>query len=369
MATALANTVNFVRRFLIISALLVLAYFLLTFGLGILKGFSPFGGEATPKAEGRFSQLPALSFRNLPNSPKEDTTTFALETVSGLLPTFPDLLPVFPIQTPKRSLLVAEKAKELANVLGFTGQPTIVSPSEYLWEKKDQSLQLRMSILTLNYVISPTKSQTFLPNLLPNEETLKTFARNFLSQARPFDKSFDENKTTVSWLRFNGQTLVKAESLSEADAARVDFFRTVKIGEVSYPLLTTNPQESSVQVFFRGGQGVPYEINYTFWPYDFTQGSTYPLKNVSLAWEKIKKGQATIVLLSGKIIDYLTLTQRPEIRNVTIREIKMAYFDDKARQSFLQPIYVFSGQADFKNGESSEIVLYVPAVDERWVIK
>lgn len=370
MATSLTNTVNFVHRFLLIAALLLLAYFLFNSGLDFLRGLSPFGSTATTaKAGVGFGPLPPLSFKNRVLTPKAETVVYTLETMSGLLPNFPVLLPVFTVQTPKKSLLASERAKDLAAALGFAGQPTIISPSEYLWEKPSQTLRLKMNILTLNYRLTTTQLFPFIPGQLTTEEKLKDAARTFLSQARPLDKNFADGKATVVWLRFNGQSFVKAESLSEADAARVDFFRTVKIGETSYSLLTILPQESLVRVYFQGGRKNPYEVDYTIWPYDFDKGSTYPLKNVNLAWEEIKRGQSPVVYLSSKDIDYLKLRQPPDFKNVTVREVKLAYFDDESRQSFLQPIYVFSGQADFKNGESAEIITYVPAVDERWVVK
>lgn len=370
MATSLTNTVNFIRRFLFVSVLLLLSYFLLTFGLDILKGLSPFGKQmASPKAGVGFGQLPPLSFTNRLTTPKAETANYILETVSGRLPNFPVLLPVFPVQTPKKSLLASARAQELAVSLGFSEQPAIVSPSEYLWEKKSQNLQLRMNILTLNYKLTTTQLLPLLPGQLSSEEKLKEAAQTFLSQARPLDKSFDGNKTTVVWLRFNGQNFNKVESLSEADAARVDFFRTVKLGEIAYPLLAAPPQESLVRAYFKGGQKGPYEVDFTVWPYDFEKSSTYPLKNTKTAWEEVKQGLSVIVFLSSKDINYLQLTQRPDFKNITVRQLQLAYFDDEARQSFLQPVYVFFGQADFKNGESAEIITYVPAVDERWIVK
>lgn len=370
MATSLTKTVNFVRRFLIITVLLLLTYFLFNFGLDLFRSLSPFGRTATTaKADVGFGQLPPLPFKSRPFTPKAETVTYTLETISGRLPNFPTLLPVFPVQNPKKSLLASERAKDLAATLGFSGQPAVLSPSEYLWEKISQKLQLRMNILTLNYNLTTTQLLPFIPGQLADEEKLKNTAQNFLSQARPLDKSFAESKTTVVWLRFNGQAFNKVESLSEADAARVDFFRTVMSGETAYPLLAIPPQESLVRAYFKGGQKDPYEVDFTVWPYDFEKSSTYPLKNVKLAWEELKKGQATVVFLNSKDINYSKLPQMPDFKNITIRNVQLAYFDDETRQSFLQPIYVFSGQADFKNGESAEIITYVPALDERWVVK
>jgi hypothetical protein len=173
----------------------------------------------------------------------------------------------------------------------------------------------------------------------------------------------------VVWLRFNGQTFNPVGSLSEADTARVDFFRLLKYGQSEYSLLTIPPQESLVRTYFKGGQKDPYEVDFTVWPYDFEKGSTYPLKTATRAWEEIKQGLSPIVFLSSKDIDYLPLAARPDFKSLTLREVELAYFDAEARQSFLQPIYVFSGQADFKNGESAAVIIYVPAVDERWVVK
>lgn len=370
MATALTETVNSIRRIIIIAGLLLLAYFLFTFALDFLKGLTPLGkGPTAPRADVRFGKLPTPALKNLIASPKAETAVYTLETVNARFPDFPALLPVFPVQTPGKSILAAERAKEIAALLGFTGQPTFVSPIDYLWEKPAQGIELRMNIITLNYRITTRQILPLAAGLLPGEDHLKNTAQNFFGLARPLDKSFAENKTGIEWLRFNGQTYSKAESLSEAEAARIDFFRTVKIGGISYLLRTVPPQESLVSAYFKGGQKDPYEINFTIWPYNFEQGATYPLKNVSLAWEELKKGQGAVVSLSSRDINYSKLPQRPEINTVTLRDIQLAYFDEAARQNFLQPIYVFSGQAELKNGESAEIIIYVPAVDEKWIVK
>jgi len=75
--------------------------------------------------------------------------------------------------------------------------------------------------------------------------------------------------------------------------------------------------------------------------------ATYPLLPVQEAWNNLLAGKGYI---AKKITD-----------KVTVRRITLAYFESNQPQKFLQPVYLFEGDAGF--------MAYVQAVDPKMVIE
>lgn len=367
MAT-LTETAHLLRRGLIFTVLIIFAYFAILFGSGLISGFvSPKDNKQIIKADVSFGKLPFLHLGGKTATPKSEETTYILETVTGDFPQTPFLLPVFPLKEQPVDILASDEAINLALNLGFPNEPKVLSPTEYLWEISEQTL--RMNILTKNYAINPKYEIIFPKGKLTDAAAIMNNAKVNISTGRSLDASFPDNLISIALLRREGTELKPAPSPLEAEVARVDFFRSVEVEKQEYRLLTGRPQESLVYLLLGGGKGQPFVKNFITWNYDFKRGATYPLRTLGTAWEEIKSGLGTITLLFGKNSDYLKTGNLPEIKTITIRQIEIAYFDEEIMQNFLQPIYVFSGQADLTNNERVEIIIYSPAVDQNWIVK
>lgn len=365
---SLTETAHLLRRGLIFAVLLILAYFVISFGSGFVsRMFAPGGGSQVITAEVRFGKLPFLHLGGKQATPKSEATTYILETVTGDFPQTPFLLPVFPLQEQPVDILASDEAINLALNLGFPNEPKVLSPTEYLWEMADQTL--RMNILTKNYAVNPKYEVIFPKGKLTDATAIMNNAKAAIGTGRSLDTSFTDNLISVSLLRREGTELKPAPSPLEAEVARVDFFRSVEVDKQEYRLLTGHPQEALVYLLIGGGRGQPILKNFITWNYDFKRGATYPLRTLSTAWEEIKTGLGTVTLLSGKSGDYTKTGNLPEIKTITIRQMEIAYFDEEIMQNFLQPVYVFSGQADLTSNERVEITIYAPAVDPNWIVK
>ena len=79
------------------------------------------------------------------------------------------------------------------------------------------------------------------------------------------------------------------------------------------------------------------------------ENTTYPIKNVSQAFDLLKKNKAYIAGYFGT---------QTEIR---IKDIYLAYYLGEEKQQYLMPVYVFSGKDGF--------TAYVPAVSDTWMLK
>jgi hypothetical protein len=74
--------------------------------------------------------------------------------------------------------------------------------------------------------------------------------------------------------------------------------------------------------------------------------ATYTLKPSSQAWEELTSGK-------GYILKYPAIGT-----TVTVRSIRLAYYDSFEPQTYLQPIFVFEGDEGFMG--------YVAAVASAW---
>lgn len=371
MAT-LTETAHFFRRALVIGVLVLLGYFILNFGFGLIMNLiSPAPKHPLIPVEVRFGKLPQPNLGTGNKPPKEGTVTYTLETISGGFPSLPAALPVFAVTLPKVNLLVTQRAVDTAARLGFNQEAQTLTPIDYLWRQPDRQQTLKINILTGNFTLTSNLETAliFPPGKLPQSEGLALGARNWLANSRALDKSFSDNSAAVTLQKQIDNQLVKADGYSEAEVARVDFFREVTYNGEAYRLLTIKPQESLLYLLFGGGRGDPYLISSTIWNYDLEKGSTYPIKPSETAWKDMRTGLGAVVALTKDNLTDYPFDRMAEIKTITIRDVSLAYFDEGVMQNYLQPVYVFSGQADLKNGERLSIVIYVPAVNAQWLVK
>jgi hypothetical protein len=112
----------------------------------------------------------------------------------------------------------------------------------------------------------------------------------------------------------------------------------------------TPPQfnQAQVQITLSGAAGKErrfVSVNYVFWPVDYENFATYPLRSGQQAFEDLKNGDGAVV--SGS----------PQ--KAIIRRVSLAYYDPAEHQDFFQPVYIFEGDNNF--------VAYVPAVEKAWI--
>ena len=141
---------------------------------------------------------------------------------------------------------------------------------------------------------------------------------------------------------------MKAVAAVEADFIRINLTRP-NINE--RPIMDPHPPRALISGLFSGisRQGSKLvSVEYTYFPVDQEKYATYPLKTPEQAWEKVKNG------------DYFLAAYQPSKNNeVKIRKVSLAYFNPPKVTRFLQPIYLFEGDQNFK--------AYVPALPPEWI--
>lgn len=288
-----------------------------------------------------WGKLPTLHFPEKPGLP---AFSYALQTATGELPNFTNQMPVYFMPKQQISFLKLEEAQGLASTLRFSGSGVPLSETIYRFSREGTSLTLDINTvnktLSVNYRLSDTPE---LLTLKPkSQEDAAREARSFLSSASLLTEDLQKGTTSLEFLRVDGDQLVTASSLSEANFVRVNFFRQ-PVGEV--PVVTPNRKKANVWFLVTGSEDRDLRIiagEYHYFPIDLAQSSTYPLKTAQAAWDELVTGKAYIA-------HYPAIDTK-----ITVRKIYPAYYDSGTAQGFLQPVVVFEGDGGF--------VAYVSAV-------
>ena len=351
--TELTRVAIATRKTIKYGVLAIFAFLLLRslffFGLRLYKGFFP---DPPPEPTVAFGTLPEIAF---PDN-TSDVPNLILQTPSGELPVFPDQLYVYFMPNLSSNLFSLENAQALATRLGFTGQRTKNSDTQYTFSQGSVPSELKLDIVTGAFSISYDLTQDSSPfdtrPLAP--EVSANNVKNFLSSAGLLAEDLT-GPTTHEFLKRDGDRLVSAISLSAADFVKVNLNRKGFLGNdfVNPPLdnlpsVTPRQDQSNVWFIVSGARQREKQIiagEYHYFPVDEEKKSTYPIKTAQQAWDELKAGNAFIAGSSEQDGD------------IAIRRVYLAYYDPGVESSFLQPIVVFEGDGGF--------VAYVSAVTTR----
>lgn len=347
MATLHVVTVQ-TRKLLVFIALIVAGILTIIMLVNIVKflAFTFFPPPKTPPTVA-FGKLPALSFPPTGNTMQY---SYTLNTLSGDLPIFSDRAKVFKIQTSQSDLLALNKAKQKVGLVGFSSSPVELSPTDYQWTNDDElTKKLTLNINTYNFLIDSsyiTDPTVEAATNLPDENASIDLVNNFLSTFTLLPTDLDSGKTKVSLFAVQNGGLLPATSLSSSQIVRVDLFQKDVNG---LPIYYDMPSFSTMNFLVGGGINEPQIVNAHFTHFQISGDSaTYPIITSQDAYNLLKENKAYIA--SGLIT-----------KDVTIRNVYLAYYMSEVPQAFLQPIVVFQGDSGF--------FAYIPAVRGEWVNK
>jgi hypothetical protein len=236
-----------------------------------------------------------------------------------------------------------------AGDLGFNSKPSEVKYGVYEFKNDSLNQTLTMNVLDGSFNLKyPYESDQLLlnPEKMPTKEEAITIAKGYLSGANKYPTDLSEGEKKVSYWKISFDGLKSVSSLSEANIIRVDFFRT-NIAD-NLKIVSGDVNSASVSVLVTGSQlegKKIVEVNYKYTQIDREIFSTYPIKTPEQAWTDLNAG------------NYWPASD-VETKDVTIRQMYLAYFEPISLTNYLQPIYVFEGDGNF--------VGYVSAVTEKY---
>ena len=311
----------------------------------ILATYARLNPPPPPPPTVRYGKLPKLNF---PTSVGEATPEIKLETIEGSLPSnLPNTAKVYLVSI-NRSLLFAEdRARDKAKRLGFTTD--FVRMDEQVYRFVHQSEPAEMVVNSISggfaYRLDWTQDKVIpTSHAVPVGNAAVGEAKSWLSQLGLLPPELAEGSGVFSYFVAAGSAMVPTDLFYEANFTRVDLFRANK-NELR--IMAAGGNTSPVAIIFTGVGGPRRVIsaNYQYSDTQDTEFATYPLKGIQSAWEELVAGKG-----------YLAKRVGPK---VTVRKVGLAYYEANEPQNFLQPVYVFQGDAEF--------VGYVQAVADEYV--
>ncbi len=347
MAT-LTETAYYARKTISYGAIGIVAFFitrgLLLAGIAYYRKLHP---PPPPPPTVLFGKLPAIVYPEK----SQPALIYRLETVTGSTPDLGDRATVYFMPVRQANLLALDRMKNLAKILNFDSEPEQLSPTRYKWWRDNPlPTALTADIISGSFELLAswqTDNTILTQKNLPDGGQAVYEAQNFLQNAGLLANDLLTGKTTITWLKTDVRDLIKAMSLSEADFVRIDFFRAPINDLIVY---TPNIERGVVSLVFSGNRTTGkrvVELNYNYFPVNYDQSATYPIKSSSQAWEELQANQGFVAGVD------------PEADNVVVRKISLGYFDSPIPQHYLQPVYVFEGDGNF--------VGYVSAIDASWI--
>lgn len=290
--------------------------------------------ENTPDA--KFGILPKLP---LPKS-KSDSSKYeySIDTQTGNLPSnFPKIVKVYFIPQIGTTLLASSRAKELAQKLNFNQDPQVLSPILYKFsDSEDGELVINLNSGNFYYKRKLPDISQNQDNSLPEPEKLAQEFKNYLSNKNLLKTGLAEGKVFIS---FDKGTRL------ESSFAYVSIIPS-EIEKI--PVVTPEFNKGLVKVTMTKAYDAKYrflELDYTYWEKDSENFSTYPIKDLSFAFEQLKSGKGTVVI-------------EPNSKKISLSNIYLAYFMMRDYFEYLEPVYVFEGE---------NFVSFVPAIEDQYL--
>lgn len=288
----------------------------------------------------RYGVIPAMIFPDKEKTAKNFTFEFANDST----PKFSDQARVYVIYRSSSSILALENDKKTAAQFEFTDEPTEIKTGVYEFKNSTLNKTLTMNVLEGSFKMTyPYMSDQLLlsPPKMPSKSEAIEIASSYLDVGNKYTDDLENGEKKVSFWKIQNGSLIAADSQSDGNVVRVDFYRaklnnleilSEKVGQASVSVLVSGSEVADKQIL---------EIDYKDLNIDAESYSTYPIKTAEEAIEELK---------SGNYWPAADVTA-PQ---VTIRNIYLAYFEPVSLTNYLQPIYVLEGSNNF--------VAYIPAV-------
>lgn len=297
-----------------------------------------------------FGKLPEVSF---PRSAAGSTDlTYNLQTVDGNTPYLGDRAKVYFMPKPASNFLSFERAKNLANSLGFSGEASEISSRLFVWTDTELPYRtIQVDIISGNFVLKYDYKADLaiaLEKDLPTKEKALSEIQSFFDRIGVSSAEILSGELKVTFFKLTGNQLTKTTSLSEADFVRIDIFRPQLD---AMPIYSYDPNKSLVYFIFSGSKTLNkrfIEVGYTYNPISFDTSATYPIRASSDAYKELTSGNGYVASVGENN------------KKINILKIYLAFYEPEEPQTYLQPVYVFEGEKGFYG--------YVPAIIKEWVL-
>jgi len=346
VATSLTNIAITARKSIRYSIYLVVVLIVARVVLGIVVNvYKAVVPPRVPPATVGFNRLALINFP--PPTVELPDLEYTIETATGTLPVFPEQMDVYAMPQKAANLSSFDKMKSNALAFGFGGEPIQTTERLYKFSHLLAPVTFEADIVTEVFSVSYKLASDTSPlqSRSPTVESATQTASGLLKSAGLLTEDLSGPVGHI-FLKVEGQNMVKALSLSDAQFVQVNLFRKSFGENQEYPSVTSNPDKANVWFIVSGSIDQEKQIiagEYRYFNVDQELVETYPIKTAEQALQDLVAGRGYISSL-GLNVD----------GNVTIRNIYLGYYDPNVPSAFYQPIVIFEGDDNF--------LAYVPAV-------
>lgn len=276
------------------------------------------------KPENKFGLLPKLI---LPlNSTSSSNYSYTLDTETGSLPDkIPNLLKVYPVTPLSTDLLALDRAKALADKLDFKSGPEMLSSTQYRFTDQNRG-EFLINLDTGNFKYTHHESSESaalqVNSQFLEDDRLNSDFKSFLSGKSLLKDQLQEGKTSppVFEKAIKNESNFATLSIWQNDVDKLPIITP----KFKFGLITATITKSSDEIYrFR-------TLDYTYWPIDLENPSTYAIITPDEAFSLLKSGEASVLI-------------EPPAPKVSINKVYLGYFLSDEYLPYLQPVYVFEG--------------------------
>lgn len=290
--------------------------------------------------EERFGPLPALFIKE--NAADSKIFNYRLDTSTGALPDkIPKLFKVYSVAQLATDLLALDRAKSLASLIGFSRGSQAVSATQYKFLDQNGG-DLTINLDTGNFKMSrpvATGSADIIEEResFQNSEKIAADFKNYLSNKNLLKDDLKDGKLKVLYDRSKGDPDKALINLWQKDVDKIPMVTPTYDNALVRGMVTNFSDEPRRYIY----------LEYTYWPIDLTNSSTYPIKSPDEAFSRLQEGKALVPRTIAKAGSFVSITS-----------VYLAYFLSENYSPYLQPVYVFEGP---------EFIGYVQAVREEMI--
>ncbi len=322
---------------MIFGAIFTLVVLLSWIGFLLFKAQQPKPIAEPPKPTYLFGQIPYPVFPESEHSAANKT--FTLDTETGNLPTdLPTLAKVYAVPPQGSSFAAPDRIKAQAKKFGFTNEPEILDPTHYRFTDELGGV-LNIDLSTNNFTFErPYTENNDTNSIIEDKQTLVSVFKSYLSSKGLLKPEISQGRAEAIYNQNSQRETTRATitiwpaNLDNLEIVTPQYNLGLIVGEA----IKSGDNEKR---FIR--------LNYTYWEPDLisSANATYSLIPPTEAFTLLRENKGVIVI-------------SPPTGNISITNVKLAYYQTQEYQIYIQPVYVFEGP---------NFAAYVPALTSEYL--
>jgi len=382
MASNLTKTTKSVKKFLIYFAIFVIIIIVADY---FTKSYVPITPPSNgiinsnyPQPNIAFMQIPSPQIKNLPLG----NSLAKISKNQIKFPDFPPVVNIYKLKPEQENFYEANRARTLASLLKLTSGETKTINNIMYFEtmEKDRVLSFDKAQRLWNY----RSSNTNLSKLsISQEDTLISSGISFLYQMEINNSdAFQKNVSTCYLTYLDNQGYYSNNSTNIINSAKlilnkeIDLIKPVQndLPLLKAPIKRIDYLDGIVNMtIINQGKDIATDMiyfNYKVHDYENTVG-IYPIITVSDAYDKIQNNQGFLYRLTEVGSNIFNNNPIPTINEfkINVENTKLIYiesFDSNNLEpwtKYLQPFFLFEGQAQSENNNLYSFSFIVPALN------